>query len=99
MYSCVLESVQDVVKLGDFDIGKHEFVYEAKQVPDSMKARGHFKMHVRFVDGAGKLLWQHKRRFKIWNKSEVHTHVMCVSHECCGCLLSTHWKHEGSCVT
>eukprot|EP01084_Bolivina_argentea_P262883 444752_1 len=70
MCFCVLESLQDVVKLGDFDVGKHEFVYEPKHVPSNMKSRGYFKMHVSFADGAGRQLWEHKRRFRILKKSE-----------------------------
>ncbi len=66
------------MKLGDFDVGKHEFVYEPKHVPDSMKTRGHFKMHVSFIDGAGRRLWEHKRKFKILKKSEVGTCMLCV---------------------
>eukprot|EP01084_Bolivina_argentea_P262882 444751_1 len=61
---------KDVVKLGDFDVGKHEFVYEPKHVPSNMKSRGYFKMHVSFADGAGRQLWEHKRRFRILKKSE-----------------------------
>ncbi len=72
------ESVQDVVKLGDFDVGKHEFVYEPKYVPDSMRSRGHFKMHVSFFDGNGRHLWQHKRKFNILKKPKVGTRLLCA---------------------
>ncbi len=79
MCFCVPEPVQDVVKLGNFNVGKHEFVYEPKQVPNSLKTLGHSKMHVVFHDETGRQLWKNKRRFRILKKSEVGTYVTFLS--------------------
>jgi hypothetical protein len=68
---------QDNVELGDYDIGEHEFAFEASEIPDGMLQRGNFTSEVTYSDAAGNKLVHYTQKFAIVKPNKKIGHLSC----------------------
>lgn len=65
-------SWEQVVLMGDYDAGEHEYAFVESKVPFGMLNLGQYRMKTVFMDAHGQYLWAGVHNFQV-TKPELHS--------------------------